>query len=521
MVDAEKINLEQVPARAGRREWLGLAALLVPLMFVLLDNNIIFLALPSLTASLGATSTEALWIADIYGFFLTGFLITMGRVADRVGHRRLLLIGAAAFIVLSVAAAFADSVAMLILLRALLGIAGGIIGPSVFATVKRLFPDPRQLATALSISTTSAMIGISLGPSVGGVLLNWFWPGSVFLIAVPVMLWLLVVGPFVLPESTERSPHPLDLASSVLWLAAVLPFIYGMTTLARNGWSPLPAAALVVGLATGTIFVRRQMHLPNPLLDIDLLRTRAIGGTLTMYVLTGVVMSGNGLVLNQHLQLVQGYSPLATALWVAVPVVVGIIGVHVSTILAKRTRPVFVLGPGLLIAAVGEVVLTRISVAHGLVPLVVGLTIVWIGTSPIGVLSSQLVLHATPRSQAGAAGALSGTGGELSSALGIAAFGSLVTTFYTGHVQVPATVPAGDAVIANESISHAVAVAHHLPAGAAADLLATARDAFTGAVTSIAGFCVVLFVAIAALVFTILRAVPPIGGRRTPAKKPD
>ncbi len=519
MATVESISRAHAPARAGRREWIGLAALTVPAMFVLLDNGIIFLALPHLTETLGASSTESLWIADIYGFVLMGFLITMGRVGDRIGHRRLLLIGAAAFSVLSVGAAFANSVAMLIIVRALLGVAGGTIGPCVFAIIKELFQDPKQMATAMSIFATAAMVGVSLGPTVGGLLLNWFWSGSVFLIAVPVMLWLLVVGTIVLPETRARSTDPVDVFSVLLWLVTILPVIYGLTSLARVGPRPLPVLAIAVGLVLGVLFVVRQRRLASPLLDIRLFGIRAIGATLLMYLLVGVVQSGNGLVLNQHLQLVEGYSAFATALWMVIPIAVAIGGVHLSTLLAKRIRPSFVLAGGLVVAAAGSAVLTRIDAAGGLVTLLSGLCVVMLGTSPIGVLSGQLVLQACPPEHAGSAGALNGTAGELSSALGIATFGSLVTAFYSGSVDVPAGVASQDSAAANDSIANAVAVAQRLPATAATDLLRVARHTFNAAVTDIAGICVVLFLGLAVLVVATLRTVPPIGSERT--SEPD
>lgn len=523
LVDMVAVESTQTPEvrRAGRREWIGLAALVVPMMFVLLDNGIIFLALPRLTADLGASSTEILWVADIYGFFLMAFLVAMGRIGDRIGHRKLLLMGAAAFSVLSVVAAFAASPLMLIVVRAALGIAGGIIGPCVFAIIRQLFPDRRQMATAMSIFATSAMIGVALGPSVGGLLLHWFWPGSVFLIAVPVMLWLLVVGPWALPETEHRSTVPVDLSSVVLWLATVLPTIYGLTRLARTGWETTSVVAMVVGLSLGALFVARERRLSNPLVDMRLFGIREIGATLAMFLLVGIVQSGNGLVLNQHLQLVEGYSTLATALWMVLPISVAIGGVHVSTFLAKRTRPAFVLSGGLVIASVGSAVLSRIDAVGGLTTLLVGLCIVMAGTSPVGVLSGQLVMQSAPADQAGSAGSLNGTAGELSSALGIAVFGSLVNVFYTGHVSVPDGLSPAAEADANDSISHAVAIARDLPAGPAEALISAARDTFNTAVTNIAALCVVLFFALAILALTTLRAIPPIGAKPAKAKQAE
>jgi MFS transporter, DHA2 family, multidrug resistance protein len=480
------------------------------MMFVLLDNGIIFLALPDLTRFLGATSTESLWIAHVYGFMLMGFMVTMGRLGDRVGHRKVLLTGAAAFSVLSIVAAFANSVEMLILLRALMGIAGATLGPCLFALVKRMFPNPRQMATAMSIMATSAMLGVSFGPSVGGLLLNWFWAGSVFLIAVPVMVSLLVIGPIVLPPSATRSSERLDLFSVALWLATVLPVIYGLTELARSGWAMAPLAAIAIGTAVGVVFARRQHRLPEPLLDMRLFGIRAIGATLLMYLLVGIVQSGNGLVLTQHMQLVEGLSPFATSIWMVLPIATAILGVHISTFLAKRYRPSSVLVGGLIVAAVGATVLTQIIV-DDLVVLLIGLCVVMLGTSPVGVLSSQLIMQAAPPERAGAAGSLNSTNGELSSALGIAVFGSLMTVLYSGSVTVPDGTSTEDAAAANDTLVQATALAERLPAPAADTLLASAREAFNSGFAVIAAMSAVLFLALAVLVYKTLRSVPPIG----------
>jgi MFS transporter, DHA2 family, multidrug resistance protein len=521
MAEITSIPQRKSVARAGRKQWIALAVLTLPMMLVLLDNGIIFLALPHMITELRASSTESLWIADTYGFFVTGFMVTIGRLGDRIGHRRLLLIAAAAFAGCSVAAAYSGNPLTLIAIRALLGITGAAIGPCVMSLIKEMFPDPKQMATAFSILATSAMAGVSLGPTLGGFLLGSFWWGSIFLIAVPVMLLLLMLGPFLLPESSSRSRERLDLFSVALSLATILPLIYGLTRLASNGPVWFPLVAIVIGCASGVAFARRQGQLAEPLLDMRLFGIRAIGFTLLMYVLVGIVQSGNGLLLNQHLQLVEGYSAFVTALWMVLPISMAILGVHISTLLAKRFRPGLVVSSGLLIAAVGEIVLTQIPAVRGLAMLMAGLCVVMAGTSPVGVLSSQLVMHAAPPDKSGSAGSLSGTGAELSAALGIAVFGSLATAFYSGHVHVSHPLPSQTAAAANGTLAQAVAAARHLPPAVADPLISAARDTFNGAVTTIAGLSAGLFVLLAALVFLTLRIIPPIGAEPQGAEESD
>ena len=498
------------PAPSRRREWIGLAALMLCTMLVLLDNGIIFLALPRVTADLGASSSQTLWIADIYAFFAVAFMITMGRLGDQIGHRKLLLMGAGAFCVLSIIAAFSVNATMLIVVRALLGVAAATMGPCLLVLVKEMYPDPRKMASAFSMMAMSAMLGVSLGPVVGGLLLNSFWWGSVFLIAAPVTALVVVLGPFVLPESQNHFTRRLDLVSVVLSLAAILPVIYGLTELANSGWRISSLAAIVLGLVFGIVFVRRQRRIPEPVLDLQLFGIRAIGITVVLYLLTGVVQGGNSLILIQHLQLVEGFSPLAASLWMAVPIGVAIIGVHVATFLAKRLRPSTVLIGGLLTAAAGELVL-RQTETGSLATLIVGLCIVMLGTSPVGALSEQLIINAAPAGKAGSAGALGSTGGDFGSALGVAAFGSLVTMFYIGHVRIPKGISPAETAAANTNIIRAGAVARQLPANTGDQIIAAARDAFNAATNHIATIATSLFVLLLIMVAATLRHIRPIG----------
>jgi DHA2 family multidrug resistance protein-like MFS transporter len=497
-------------APAGKWAWLGLAILMMTTLLALLDNGIIFLALPRVTAGLHATNTEALWIADIYAYFSVGCLVTMGRLGDKIGHRKLLMIGAAGFSVFSLLAAFSVSAIMLIVMRALLGICGATMGPSLFALAKEMYPDPRKFATAISLMATSAMIGVSAGPAIGGLLLNTFWWGSVFLIALPVMALVLLAGPFTLRETSNRIPRQLDLASVVLSMVSILLIMYGLTTIANNGWQVSPGIAIAAGLMVGVVFVRRQRRLEEPLLDLRLFGVRSIAATLVMYTLTGIVQGGNSLTLTQHLQLVEGFSPLVASLWMAIPLTAAIGGIHASTILAKRFRPGYVLMGGLLTSAAGELIL-RETGAPGLVMLVVGLSIVMIGTSPVGALSNQLIMHAAPANKAGSAAALGSTGGDFGSATGVAVFGSLVTVFYSGNVHIPAGVGPSGAAATNTSIIDAGTVARHLPTATANQLISAARDAFSNATDHIATLSLGLFIVLAILVFATLRPILPIG----------
>ncbi|RPJ59106.1 MAG: MFS transporter, partial [Acidobacteria bacterium] len=270
---------------AGRREWIGLAVLALPCMLYSMDLTVLNLAVPSLSADLAPTATQLLWIVDIYGFLVAGALITMGTLGDRIGRRRLLLMGAAAFGVASVLAAFSVSAEMLIVTRALLGLAGATIAPSTLSLIRNMFHDPKQRTAAIGVWITSYSVGAAIGPLVGGVLLQHFWWGSVFLAGVPVMLLLLAVGPVLLPEYRDPAAGRLDLFSAGLSLASVLAVIYGLKRMAEHGPGWLPAVSIVAGLATGAAFVRRQRRLLYPLIDLALFRIPAFRASLATYLL--------------------------------------------------------------------------------------------------------------------------------------------------------------------------------------------------------------------------------------------
>lgn len=267
---------------AGRREWVGLAVLGLPTFLITMDFSVLYLAVPHLTADLSPSGVQQLWIVDIYGFMIAGFLVTMGTIGDRIGRRKLLLIGAAVFGIASVLGALSTSPEMLIASRALLGVAGAAVMPSVLALVTEMFADQKQRSRALAIYLTCFMAGLTLGPLVGGVLLEYFWWGSVFLVAVPGIVLLLVFGPVLLPDQKAPRAGGLDPVSVVLSLVAILPFVHGLKELARHGWEWFPAVALVFGIAVGMVFVRRQRQLEHPLLDLRMFGNRTFSAALTL-----------------------------------------------------------------------------------------------------------------------------------------------------------------------------------------------------------------------------------------------
>ena len=365
------------------RARLALAVLTLPALLVALDLSVLLVALPQLSEQLGADAAQQLWITDVYGFLVAGFLVTMGTLGDRIGRRRLLLVGAAAFGVASLAAAFAPTPELLIAARAALGIAGATLMPSALALVTELFPEPRAQGSAVAVVFSAIMAGGALGPAVGGLLLAHFWWGSVFLPGVAVMVLLLAVGPRLLPAGRGRGGEGLERArldplSVGLSLLALLPVVHGVKELARGIVEVPTVAALVVGVVAGVAFVVRQRRLPRPLLDLALFTRPALRGALLTMLLGGVVMGGVFLVVTQYLQLVADLSPLTAGLATVPGTIAMLLGVLAGPKLATRVRPAAVMAGGLALAAVG-LGAVALAAGHGTAWLVVAFTVALAG----------------------------------------------------------------------------------------------------------------------------------------------
>ncbi len=508
--------------RAGWREWIGLAVLALPTLLLALDASVLFLALPHLGADLGPSSSQLLWITDIYGFMIAGFLVTMGTLGDRIGRRRLLMIGAAAFGAASVLAAYSTSAEMLIATRAVLGIAGATLMPSTLALIRNMFRDPGQRSLAIGVWMTSFMAGFLIGPVLGGALLEFFWWGSVFLMGVPVMALLLVLAPVLLPEYRDTGAGRLDLTSVALSLAAILPMIYGIKQIAAYGLAGLPVLSIVVGVVVGVVFARRQRVLKDPLLDLGLFSNRAFGAALGILLLGIGAMVGTELFVAQYLQMVLGLSALAAGLWMMPAAAGSVAGSMLAPIIARRVQPAYVVAAGLAIAAVGLLLLTQVENAPGLAVVVTGFVFIYVGLGPMGVLGTDLVLGSAPPQKAGSASAMSETSAELGVALGVAALGSVGTAVYRSQVagSIPADAPPEAAEATRDSLAGAVAAAEQLPAGLGAELLGTAREAFAQALELTAAISALVVIAMAIVAGVLLRRVRA-GSEEQPDLEPD
>jgi DHA2 family multidrug resistance protein-like MFS transporter len=505
--------------RATRREWIGLAVLMLPTLLIAMDLTVLHLAVPALSEDLRPTTSQLLWITDIYGFMIAGSLITMGTLGDRIGRRKLLLAGATGFGIASVIAAFSTSATMLIAARALLGIAGATLMPSTMSLIRNMFLDPRQRTTAIGIWVSGFSVGSAIGPLVGGLLLENFSWGSVFLLGVPVMAVLLIAGPLLLPEYKDPHPGKFDLPSAGMSLAAVLLIIFGLKQMAESGLSAMSVGSVVAGLVIGYTFVQRQTKLADPLIDLRLFRVPEFSASLATYTLGIFFSFGSFLFIAQYLQLVIGLSPLQAGLYSVPGALSFIIGSNLAPKLVQRVRPAYIVAGGLGVAAFGMLLITQVGLSS-LALIVAGNIIMSVGFSFAITLTVDLVVAAAPPERAGAASALSETGAELGGALGLAILGSLGMALYRSRLE--ATVPAGIAPeiahAAEETLGGAFISAAQLPAEAGTALINAANLSFVHALQVLSIIGVVGFIGLVILTATLLRNVQPHGGH---GEEPD
>ncbi|KOT93767.1 MULTISPECIES: MFS transporter [Streptomyces] len=490
------------PTEAVRRpgRWLALSVLVLAVLLVAVDATVLGLATPYISEDLAPSGTQLLWIGDVYSFVIAGLLVSMGSLGDRIGRKRLLLAGATAFGAISVLNAYAHTPEVLILARALLGVAGATLMPATLALIRNLFHDPRERSLAVGIWGAAASAGAAVGPVVGGFLLEHFWWGSVFLINLPVMAVLVVVGVKLLPESRNPDPGPWDLPSVALSLVGMVGVVYAVKETAAHGFAWATLAAGLLGAAALYGFVRRQLTMPVPLLDMRLFRNRGFSGAVLADLLTILGLSGLVFFLSQYLQLVQGRRPFEAGL-AELPAAVGAV---VAGLIAGRAARRFsvraVVSGGLAAVGLALAALTVVGQHTGYPLLGTALLVVGLGAGFAFTVTADVILSSVPGEQAGAASAVSETAYELGAALGIAVLGSIVTGVYRDF-----TGPAGTPDAAHESLGGAVEAAAHLPAPAAGALLDSARQAFVDGLALAAGVGAVVLLAAAAAAWFLLR----------------
>lgn len=498
------------PTAHGRR-WLVLILLCLATVLLAIDMTVLHLAVPALIADVAPSSTQLLWIADIYGFALGGLLITMGNLGDRFGRKKVLMSGLFAFGAASALTALAPNAEILIGARALLGIAGATIMPTAAAILRNVFSDGKERSTAIGVWSAMSASGFALGPVVGGLLLDHFWWGSVFLINVPVMLVVLVAGLVVIPESRNPEAGPIDVLSVVLSFVGIIALIYGIKTAAHDGVGELKAlAGLALGVLGLGLFIRRQTRLASPLMDLRLFRSRVFAGAVATNVITVFGMIALSLVLAQYLQLVLGWSPLLAGV-AGIPggLSAGLTAPFAAKLAARWGRGKTV-ALGMVLLSVSLVLYTRLGAEPDYLALLPAMMFGGAGMGVAFALTNDIVLSAVPKERSGAAVSIVETATEMGGALGIAVLGSVMSSAYSSNLDIPAEVPAQAAPAIKEQLAAALQVAANLPGEAGARLAASAKDAFVDSmhITTITGAIIVATAAVLALVTLRGKFVP-------------
>ena len=505
-VDARHLIAVGAPApRAGAREWIALAVLLLPVLLVAVDATVLSFALPAISEALNPTGTQLLWMIDIYPLVLAGLLVSMGSFADRVGRRRLLLIGSVGFAVVSAIAAYAPSAEALIASRAALGFFGAMLMPSTLSLLRNVFVDRQQRRLAIAIWAAGFSGGAALGPIVGGFLLEHYWWGSVFLMAVPVLVLLLILAPIFVPESKDPTPGPVDPNSIGLSLVTMAPIVYAIKSIAHDGFTQLSITLIAVGLVAGTAFVRRQLNRPQPMLDVRLFARSSFSGAVLANLLSVFSLVGFLFFVSQHLQLVLGESPMRAGLILLPGLVVTIVAGLAVVPLVRRVSPRTVVAGGLLISAAGYVAVLLGAHQASAGALALAFVLLSLGIGAAETISNDVIISSVPADKAGAASAISETAYEIGAVLGTAVLGGILTASYSARVVLPAGLSPADATSAAETLGGATAVASHLPQPQATELLTSAQQAFGGGVGVTSVIAVVLMVAASVLVWVTLR----------------
>ena len=498
--------------RAGWRGWFALAVLMLPVLLVSVDNTVLSFALPEIALDLQPSSIEQLWIIDVYPLVLAGLLVTMGTLGDRFGRKRMLLIGATGFAAVSALSAFAPTAAALIAGRALMGVFGAMLMPSTLSLLRSIFRDRDQRRFAIAIWASGFSAGAALGPIVGGFLLEHFSWGSVFLMAVPVLVPLLILAPFFVPESRDPAPGRFDPISVLLSLATMVPIVYGIKKLAVDGPLSLAPVLFAVGIVFGWLFVRRQRRLTTPMLDMSLFQRGTFSGAILVNLLSVVGLVGFLYFVAQHLQLVVGLTPMVAGFALLPGLALMIVSGLAVVPIAARFAPRIVVPIALAFSAVAYV-LVALSTAD-LIQLIVAFGLLGIGIGAAETVSNELILSSAPSAKAGAASAVSETAYEVGAVLGTAVLGGILAAFYRAQLVLPAGLPDAAASAARETLAGAVAVSHTLDDAALAEALrVAAAQAFDSGVVVTALIGAGLIVVAGAIAATTL------GGTRSTSTK--
>ncbi len=509
MTLTEEITLAEANGRrVGWRGWAALIVLMLPVLLVSVDNTVLSFALPDIARDLGPTSAQQLWIIDAYPLVLAGLLVTMGTLGDRFGRRRMLIIGATGFALVSALAAFAPSAGWLIAARAAMGIFGAMLMPSTLSLLRSIFTDRDQRRLAIAVWASMFSAGAALGPIVGGILLEHFAWGAVFLMAVPVLVPLLICAPLLLPESRDPNPGRIDPASIVLSMATMVPIVFAIKEAAVHGFGPMVPVLALVGVGFGVLFVRRQLRLETPMLDMRLFSRGTFTGALLVNLLSVVALVGFLFFVAQHLQLIVGLSPMDAG-FALVPGMAAMIVAGLGVVpIAKRIDARIVVPVALMFSVAGYILVALSATDADLGLLIGAFVLLGIGIGAAETVSNELILSSAPPAKAGAASAVSETAYELGAVLGTAVLGGILTSLFRTGMVLPDGVAGTAADAARETLAGAMNVADDLGGAVGEQLRLAAAHAFDSGVVVTALVGAVLVVVAAVIAATTLGTSP-------------
>lgn len=484
---------EEIIKKAGTKEWVGLGILALPCLLYSMDLTILNLAVPKLSADLKPSGTQLLWIVDIYGFLLAGFMITMGTLGDKIGRRKVLLVGAAVFGLASLLAAFSNSANALILSRGILGVAGATLAPSTLSLLRTMFEDPKQRIVAIGVWITSFSTGGAIGPVIGGIVLEYYWWGAVFLVSIPAMILLLILGPIFLPEYKDPKAGKIDLLSALMSLTAILSLVFGIKSLFQDGLATLPLLFILIGLGIGMFFIQRQKKIKHPFIDLNFFKDHKFTAALILHLLTAFALFGMFFFIAQYFQLVLGLSAFEAGLWGLPSGISFIIGSLTTAALAKRYKAEQLMAAGFGLASFGFGCLLFLGSTRDLKLLVISQALFSLGISSVFTLITDVVVERVPQERAGLASSLSESSFELGGALGIAILGSIGAVIYRNGIL---NSDFYEQIEIADTLGGAIVSASELSAVQTAGFLSIARQSFTIGVHWAAGIAVFISVAL-------------------------
>ncbi|WP_327356829.1 MFS transporter [Streptomyces sp. NBC_01304] len=460
--------------------WRILGVLGLSLLMVVMDATILHTAMSKIIEDLGPSSIQQLWIVNAYALVISGLLITMGALGDRTGRKRLFNLGLLVFAAASVLAVLFPTPVMLVVSRALLGVGGAMILPSTLSILRGAFADAKERTTAIVVWGTMAAAGGAIGPVVGGALVQAFGWRSAFLVNVPVALAALVLSLKLLPESSTPSATRLDWPSVAISFLGMAAFVQGIKMIGKEGLFELQSGGLLVlGLVMMAYFVRRQLGLPDPLMDVGLFRIRSFSAALVAYLLVTVVLGALLYLGSQWFQIVRGMSPLSAGLRLmplgAAMLLMGFVTPKILQRLYARTAValgLLLLGGSLFVPALPGDELTLVGISFA---------VAGVGCALVMATAVAVIMSAAPPERAGRAAAIQETALELGNVLGISIIGSVVAALYGSWLQAPAGTPAASLEQARGSIGEGAKAARELPAEVGEPLAQAANSAFTRA----------------------------------------